>query len=37
MQSENKGRGLANNLTAQMGLLAVAVAVLLLIAWHYIW
>jgi hypothetical protein len=37
MQSDNKGRGLSNNLAAQMGLLAVAVVILLLIAAHYIW
>ena len=37
MQSENKGHGLANNMAAQMALLAVAVAVLIVIAWFYIW
>ena len=37
MQSDNKGRGLSNNLAAQLGLLAVAVVILLLIAAHYIW
>jgi hypothetical protein len=37
MQSDNKGRGLANNLTAQMALLAAAVIVMLFIGWHYIW
>jgi hypothetical protein len=37
MQSEHKGRGLSNNLAAQMGLLVVAVVVLLLIAWYYVW
>jgi len=37
MQSDNKGRGLSNNLAAQLGLLAVAVVILLMIAAHYIW
>jgi hypothetical protein len=37
MHSDNKRHGLANNLWAQMGLLAVAVVVLLVIASHYIW
>lgn len=37
MQSEHKGRGLSNNLAAQMGLLVVAVVILLLIAWYYVW
>jgi hypothetical protein len=37
MQSDNRGRGLANSLTAQLGLLAVAVIVLLVIGWLYIW
>jgi len=42
MQSENKGHGLkghglADNIAAQMTLLGVAVAVLLVIAWFYIW
>jgi hypothetical protein len=35
-QTQNKG-GFANNLTAQIGLLAVAVAALIMIAWHYMW
>ena len=35
-QSSNKG-GFANNLPAQLGLLAVAVAILLVIAWYYMW
>jgi len=37
MQSENKGHSLADNIAAQMTLLGVAVAVLLVIAWFYIW
>ena len=35
-QIQNKG-GFANNLTAQLSLLAVAVAVLIIIAWQYMW
>jgi hypothetical protein len=35
-QTQNKG-GFANNLAAQLGLLAVAVAVLVIIAWQYMW
>jgi hypothetical protein len=35
-QFEKKG-GFANNLPAQLGLLAIAVGVLLIIAWHYMW
>jgi len=37
MQSEHHGHGLANNMAAQMALLAVAVAVVLVIAWYYVW
>jgi hypothetical protein len=37
MPSEHHGRGLANNMAAQMALLAIAVAVLLVIAWYYVW
>ncbi len=37
MPSEHQGHGLANNMAAQMALLAVAVAVLLVIAWYYVW
>jgi hypothetical protein len=37
MQSDNKGGGLANSLTAQLSLLAVAVVVLLIVAWRYLW
>ena len=37
MQSDNRGRGLANNLTAQLTVLAIAVVVVLLLAWRYIW
>ena len=35
-QTQNKG-GFANNLAAQLSLLAVAVAVLVIIAWQYMW
>jgi hypothetical protein len=35
-QTEHKG-GFANNFAAQMSLLAVAVAVLIVIAWQYMW
>ncbi len=37
MPSEHHGHGLANNMAAQMALLAIAVAVLLVIAWYYVW
>jgi hypothetical protein len=37
MPSEHRGHGLANNMAAQMALLAIAVAVLLVIAWYYVW
>jgi len=37
MPSEHRGHGLANNRAAQMALLAIAVAVLLVIAWYYVW
>ena len=37
MHSEHHGHGLANNMAAQMALLAIAVAVLLVIAWYYVW
>ena len=36
IQTGNKG-GFANNLTAQLGLLAIAIAVLLFVAWRYVW
>ena len=36
-QTSNKGGGIANNLTVQLGLLAVAVVVLLFVASRYIW
>jgi hypothetical protein len=35
-QTSNKG-GFANNLAAQMGVLVIAVAILMFIAWHYLW
>jgi Rod binding domain-containing protein len=37
MPSEHRGHGLADNMVAQMALLAIAVAVLLVIAWYYVW
>jgi len=37
MQSDNRGRGLANNLWAQLGLLVVAAAIVLALAWQYVW
>ena len=36
MSTQAKG-GFANSLTAQMVVLAVAVVILLLIAWRYVW
>ncbi len=36
-QSQNKGSGLANNLPLQLGLLAVAVVIVLVIAARYLW
>jgi hypothetical protein len=35
-QTGNKG-GFANNLSAQLGVLAIAVVVLLILAWRYMW
>ena len=35
-QTNTKG-GFANNLPAQMAVLAIAVAILLVIAWRYVW
>jgi hypothetical protein len=38
MQSGHTGRGgLLNSLSVQLGLLAIVVIVLLVIAWRYIW
>ena len=37
MHSEHHGHGLANNMAAQMALLGIAVVVLLVIAWFYVW
>jgi hypothetical protein len=37
MQSDHHGRGLANNIAAQMALLAIAVVVLIAIAWFFVW
>ena len=37
LQTDDKTRGLANNLTAQFGLLTVAVIAVLAVAWRYIW
>jgi hypothetical protein len=35
-QTQNKG-GFANNLAAQLSLLAVAVAVIVIFGWRYMW
>ncbi len=37
MQTNDKGHGLSSNMAAQLGLLTVAVVILLVIAWLYIW
>jgi len=37
LQTDDKARGLANNATAQIGLVTVAVIALLAMAWRYIW
>ena len=37
MPSEHNGHGLTNNMAAQMALLAIAVAVVLVMAWYYVW
>ena len=38
MQSSNQGHhGLANNIWAQMGILAVVAIVLIVLAAHYVW
>jgi hypothetical protein len=37
MQSDNKGRGLANSLAGQLGLLVAGAIILLVIAWLYVW
>jgi hypothetical protein len=36
-QSDNKGHGIADNMWAQMGLLAVVAVVLIALAAHYLW
>ncbi len=36
-QGKNKNRGFADNLPAQLALLAVAIVVLLIVAWRYLW
>jgi hypothetical protein len=36
-QSDNKGHGFADNMWAQMGLLAVVAVVLIALAAHYLW
>jgi hypothetical protein len=36
-QTENKGHDLANNLMAQLGLFAVVVAIVIAMAWRYVW
>ncbi len=37
MPSEHNGHGLTYNMAAQMALLAIAVAVVLVFAWYYVW
>jgi hypothetical protein len=37
MQSDNRGRGLATILWAQLGLLVVVAAIVLALAWQYVW
>jgi hypothetical protein len=37
MQSDSKRRGLANNLWAQLSLLTVVAAIVLALAWKYVW
>jgi hypothetical protein len=37
MQSHNKGHGLANNLWAQLSLLAVAAVIVIVLAARYVW
>ncbi len=37
MQTEYKGRGLANNLPAQLALLSAVAIVLIVISWYYVW
>jgi hypothetical protein len=37
MPSENQGHGLASNLWAQLGLLAVATVIIVALAWRYVW
>jgi hypothetical protein len=37
MQSDNKGHGLANNLWAQLSLLAVAAVIIIVLAARYVW
>jgi hypothetical protein len=36
MQSESKGHGLANNLWAQLGLLAIVTVIVIALAWQYV-
>jgi hypothetical protein len=37
MQSQHHGHGLINNVAAQMTLAGVAVVVLVVVAWIYVW
>ena len=37
MQSDDKRRGLANDLWAQLGVLTVVAAIVLALAWKYVW
>jgi len=37
MHSDNKGHGLGNSLSGQLGMLVAAAVILVLIAWLFIW
>ncbi len=37
MQTDHKGQGLFNSLAGQLGLLVAGAAILLVIAWLYVW
>jgi hypothetical protein len=37
MQSDNKGRGLTNNVWAQMAILAIVIIVVIALAAKYLW
>ena len=36
-QTEIKGSGFGNNLLAQLGVLMLAVAIMIALAWQYVW